>query len=235
MLFSLVRSIAWLTLHAAYLIFGGIRFEGRENVPLQGGVLVTPNHISDADGPTVALALQRACWIMTKEEIFTMKFVGPLTRWLHGFPVKRYTADRTALRRAEELLERGEVVVIFPEGKVSQDGQLQPLLPGALLAARAANSPIVPTAIIGTNLIIPFGKLLPRPAGRRVIVRFGPPVTVSELTGGIKGRDALKTGAERLGAILRALQQGQPYPKFIEENPVRSSPKPTTFETGSAI
>ena len=214
--FWLIRPIAWVVLRSLYFLFGGIRFEGREHVPRTGGVLVTPNHISDADPPTIAVALPRSCWIMAKEEIFAIKVIGPLTKWLHGFPVKRYTADRAALRRAEDLLKHGEAVVIFPEGKISENGALQPLLPGALLVARAADVPIVPTVIIGTNRLMPYGSLIPRPTGRPTIIRFGPPVTIAQLTGGARGGDGLRIGAERLREVLDALQKGQPYPEFVE-------------------
>lgn len=213
----LIRPIAWVVFHLTYILCGGVRFEGRENVPLTGGVLITPNHISDADPPTIAIALPRACWVMAKEEIFAMKVIGPISRWLHGFPVKRYTADRTALRRAEELLKSGEAVLIFPEGKISENGKLQPILPGVLLVARAANVPIVPTVLIGSDRIIPYGKLIPRPSWRKTIVRFGPPVTAAQLTGGAKGGDALRAGAERLHDILQALLDGKPYPELSAE------------------
>src|SRR5580698_1044063 len=163
----LFRPIAWVVFHLIYILCGGVRFEGRNNVPLKGGVLITPNHISDADPPTVAIALPRACWVMAKEEIMDMKIIGPISRWLHGFPVKRYTADRKALKRAEDLLKSGEAVLIFPEGKISENAKLQPILPGVLLVARAANVPIVPTIIIGTELIIPYCKMVPRPSWRK--------------------------------------------------------------------
>ncbi len=210
----LIRPMAWVVFHLVYLVCGGVRFEGRQHVPKTGGILITPNHISDADPPTVAIALPRDCWVMAKEEIFSMPIIGALSRWLHGFPVKRYTADRTALRRAEELLKQGEAVVIFPEGKLSETGQIQPLLPGVLLIARSANVSIVPTVLLGTDRIIPYGSLVPRPAWRRTIVRFGPPVTVAELTGGGKGSAALHRGAERLRELLLALQRGEPYPEL---------------------
>jgi 1-acyl-sn-glycerol-3-phosphate acyltransferase len=220
----ILRSIIWVVLHILFAIYGGIRFEGRHNVPRKGGVLIAPNHISDSDPPTVGLALPRACYFMAKEELFAMPYIGTLIRWMRGFPVKRYTADRTALKRAEALLEQGEAVVIFPEGKLSEDGTLQPMLPGALLVAQRANVPIVPTILEGTDKLMPYGTLKPRHAGRRIIVRFGPPVTVAELTGGVKGGDALKLGAERLGQIMQALQQNRPYPKFESSRP--KDPRP---------
>jgi 1-acyl-sn-glycerol-3-phosphate acyltransferase len=219
-----IRPIAWVVFHLLYILFGGVRFEGREHVPKKGGILITPNHISDADPPTVAIALPRDCWVMAKEEIFSMKIIGPFSRWLHGFPVKRYTADRAALRRAEELLKQGEAVIIFPEGKLSPNGQIQPLLPGVLLIAKSADVSIVPTVVLGTDLIIPYGSTLPRRSGKRTIVRFGPPVTVAELTGGGKGSAAMHRGAERLRELMLAVQRGEPYPPML---PVASSDKPT--------
>jgi 1-acyl-sn-glycerol-3-phosphate acyltransferase len=214
----LARPIFWLIFRTIFLLCGGIRFEGRENVPLNSGALITPNHISDADPPTVAIALPRACWCMAKEEIMNKPVVGAISRWLHGFPVKRYTADRTALRRAEQLLKDGEAVIIFPEGRISPDGTIWPLLPGVLLIARSAGVPIVPTIIIGSNRIIPYGKLVPRPAFKKTIVRFGKPITVEELTLGEKGGEALKIGAERLRQILIALQAGTPMPDLASIN-----------------
>jgi 1-acyl-sn-glycerol-3-phosphate acyltransferase len=205
--YFIVRPIVWVLLHIVYAIYGGICFEGRDNVPRKGGALVTPNHISDVDPTAVGLALPRSCYVMAKEEIFSMGFLGVLSRWLHGFPVKRYTADRTALRYAEALLKRGEVVVMFPEGKLSEDGTLQPLYPGALLIAERAGVPIIPTIIEGTNSLLPYGETRLRRTDNGVKVSFGKPVTVSELTGGGNGGGALKAGARRLHALLLAMQQ----------------------------
>ena len=221
--FWIVRPIMWTLLRIAFFIFGGIHFEGREHVPLTGGVMVTPNHISDCDPTAIGVALPRACYVMAKEELFEMKYIGTLIRWLHGFPVKRYTADRAALRYAGELLEKGECVVMFPEGRLSETGQLQPILPGALLIAERAKVSIVPTIIIGTDVVMPYGKTKPRWIRHKMIVRFGPPVTVAELTGGQKGGEALKRGAERLGVLMRAVQENKPYPPADPPPPRRNA------------
>lgn len=229
----LFRPIAWVVFHTIYLICGGLRIEGRKNVPRKGGVLVTPNHISDADPATVGLALPRPCWGMAKEELFEMKVVGTVIRWLHAFPVKRYTADRAALRRAEDLLKSGEAVIVFPEGKLSEDGTLQQLLPGVILIARSAGVPIQPTILIGTNRVVPYGKLWPRPVFKKTIVRFGPVVSVQTLTGGQKGGEALRTGAERLRSIMLALQAGEPYPEFGDAVATGSSADPPAEAEGA--
>ncbi|HLV82099.1 MAG TPA: lysophospholipid acyltransferase family protein [Chthonomonadaceae bacterium] len=223
MLYTFLRPLVWLVLHTAYALLGGIRYTGRDLVPRTGGVLITPNHISDADPTAIGLALPRPCYFMAKEELFQIPLLGRFIRAMHGFPVKRYSADRSALRMAEQLLKQGEAVVIFPEGKLSEDGQIQELLPGVLLIAQRAGVPIVPAIIEGTDTLMPYGKVLPRPARRRICVRFGTPVTVEDLTGGEKGGDALKQGAERLRARMLALQ-GRESPEIpAESRPVRTS------------
>lgn len=212
MFYWILHTVAWVILRIAFMVCGGIRYEGRENVPSSGAVLIAPNHISDADPPAIGMAAPRGCWFMAKEELFSIRILGPLIRAMRGFPVRPHTADRAALRRAEELLSAGEAVVIFPEGKLSEDGTLKEILPGFLLVAQRTGAPIVPTVIQGTDRIIPYGKLWPRPAFRTVVVRFGPPVTAQDLIGDIRGGEGLRRGAERLHALLLALQENRPYP-----------------------
>ena len=69
----LIRPIAWVVFHLIYIVCGGVRFEGREHVPKKGGVLITPNHISDADPPTVAIALPRDAWVMAKVNVLLVE------------------------------------------------------------------------------------------------------------------------------------------------------------------
>jgi len=149
---------------------------------------------------------------MAKEELFAMKFWGKVIVWLHGFPIKRYSADRAALKRAEQLLKAGEAVVIFPEGKLSEDAKLQPFLPGVLLIAQHAQAPILPVAMLRVNEMMPYGELKPRRIGKRLIIRFGKPVTAEELTGGLRGGAGYEKGAERLRQLVQALLDDKPYP-----------------------
>jgi 1-acyl-sn-glycerol-3-phosphate acyltransferase len=210
--FFIMRPIAWVVLQIAYRYYGGIRFEGRENVPRKGGVLITPNHISNADPPAIALALPRACYTLANRTLFDRPILGWFIRQLRGIPIEPGSPDRTALRRGEAVLKQGEALVIFPEGTHSTDGRLLPMQPGALLLAQRANVPIVPTIIEGSDGIVPYGEERPRRSNRPVIVRFGPPVTLAELTGNRKGSEGLRAGAERLGELMLALQERRPYP-----------------------
>src|SRR5690606_28111202 len=119
--YHLAHAALWLAFHGIWRL----RVEGREHVPRQGGAILAPNHISNVDPPAVGAAAPRPVYFMAKEELYQMPLLGRILPRLHAFPVRRGTVDRAALRRAEELLRAGELVVIFPEGRESETGQLQ--------------------------------------------------------------------------------------------------------------
>jgi 1-acyl-sn-glycerol-3-phosphate acyltransferase len=147
-----------------FLLFGPYRVRGAYRVPKKGPVLILPNHIADLDPPFVQVACPRGVRFMAKSELFEMKIIGPIIRYFGGFPVKRGEPDRNAIRKSVELLKAGEALVIFPEGQLSEDGELQELKPGVALIARMAGCPVICCGLKGTNKVMPYGKLIPRPA-----------------------------------------------------------------------
>ena len=210
--FRILRGFCAIFVRTLLIWSGGYKFSGQKNVPKKGGVLIVPNHIRDGDPPVVVFAIPRYAYCMAKEELFAIKFWGKMIVWLKGFPIKRGTADRKALKFAEERMVGGEAVIIFAEGKLSEDGELQPFFPGALLVAKRANVPIIPTAIVNTNLMMPYGIVVPRRAKCKIEVRFGEPKTYQELSGGDESGTGMRLAAERLHDLVYALQQGFPAP-----------------------
>ena len=208
MLYHLTWPLMKQFMRGAFAVLGGFRRHGTEHVPRNGGVLICPNHVSDADPPAVAVALPRDAWFMAKEELFAIPVLGSLMRLWRGFPVKRNAADRAALRRAEELLKAGEAVVIFPEGGGNAEATLQPLNPGALMIALRTGVPVVPAALVNTHRVWPHGDPRPRRAGVPVGVTFGPPLDLSDLRG---TRGAVEAATARLTETL-AEMLGQPVP-----------------------
>ena len=217
----MMRVLAYLLFNSIYLVFvrGGVRFEGRENVPKEGGVLITPNHQSFMDPPTVGVACPRHPYVMAMDWLFKIPVIGQCIAWLRGFPVKAGTADRTSLKYAEDRLKEGECVIIFPEGTVSKDTALLPMKPGVVMLASRANIPIVPTIIEGTQALMAYEKSFPRFSNKGILVRFGKPVTVAELTGGLKGSAGYHLGAERLFALMTAVRENRPYPEMPPASP----------------
>jgi 1-acyl-sn-glycerol-3-phosphate acyltransferase len=205
MLYTMTRAFFRIVLKAVFALLGGVRVEGLENVPRRGPVLIAPNHLSHADPPLIGTILPRPIWYMATDELFAMPVLGRLARLLRAFPVRQDSPDRAALRRAEQLLKAGEALVIFPEGHESPDGALQPILPGSILLAMHGEAPVVPVGILGTDAMMPPCRFRLRRAKHPAVVRFGRPIPVEELTGGLKGRAALDHGVRHLTEALESL------------------------------
>jgi 1-acyl-sn-glycerol-3-phosphate acyltransferase len=193
-------------LRLVFHLCGGFRVEGAEHVPSTGGVLLVANHVSYADPPALGAAAPRPTWFMAKEPLFR----SPVLRWVlrigRAFPVDQEGIDRRALRRAHDLLMGGEVVIIFPEGGTSPSGELQPFFPGFAVIAQRAAVPVVPVALIGTNRVVPYDRLLPRTARGGVLVRFGPPLDLTGSAPGLDRRERLDWAVEHVrGAIAGML------------------------------
>ncbi|MCH9044672.1 MAG: 1-acyl-sn-glycerol-3-phosphate acyltransferase [SAR324 cluster bacterium] len=131
------------------------RFEvvGREHVPPEGPLILVSNHLNNADPPAVALALPRHPTYMAKREMIGWPIIGPAFRIFGAFPVRRGVPDRSALRVAGELVRRGEMLVMFPEGSRSRTGGLGRGYPGTALVALRTGAPLLPVAVTGTEHI----------------------------------------------------------------------------------
>ncbi len=180
---------------ALFLALGPIRVEGARHVPRSGPLLLVSNHLADVDPPVVQIACPRPIHFMAKSELFEIRVLGPLIRRLGAFPVRRGEPDRTSLRHALGLLRDGECVGLFPEGELSQDGSLLPLKPGLALLARQSGAPVLCVRIDGTQRVLPYGAVVPRPSFRAVRVRFHEPRTFDPRT---PAEEILEWARERL-------------------------------------
>lgn len=135
---------------------------GREHVPVDGPVLLCCNHISGFDPPLVAAVCPRPVYSMGKEELF--RHFGWFMVRFGVFPVRRGTPDRRSLRTAVDLLKRGEVVAIYPEGTRHHVEPIGAPKRGIVLVANLSGAPIVPVVVQG-----PYGLR------RAIRVAFGPP------------------------------------------------------------
>lgn len=175
---------------------------GRGNVPRRGAVIFAPNHLSNVDPVLVGYAALRPVAFMAKRSLFDIPVLGSMMRFANAFPVEQNSPDRAALRQAEAQLQRGNDLVIFPEGQCSPDGKLQPLLPGVALLALKCDVPVIPVGIVGSDKLMPYAKVLPRFTLSKVKINFAPPLEMDDLKR-LSSREARARFNERLEAALR--------------------------------
>ncbi len=199
MLYTFGKTVSWLL---AKLI-GRMTVVGRENIPRKGGVMICGNHVSYADPPVLGAATWvRPLHYMAKTDLFEVPVLGKLIKWVGAFPVQQRTADRAALKKAVEYLEKGEAVGMFPEGQRVYSGQLGEPLPGVGMIVLRAKAPVVPAALIDTATFLPPHKILPRFA--RIKVIFGKPLDFSDLYDK-PGREAVEEVGKRIMAAIGEL------------------------------
>jgi 1-acyl-sn-glycerol-3-phosphate acyltransferase len=170
MLYRIAKSIAYPFFHS-YIRLDVI---GHENVPKSGGVLLAPNHISYLDPILVGVATKRKVYSMAKGELFRNTFFRYFMRNLNAFPVRRGTIDRNALKRSLQVLDEGNVLVIFPEGTIPLAGETKEGKQGVAWLVLKTNVPVVPIKITGSSKLLPDGKVFPK-MGRAKLV-FGQPI-----------------------------------------------------------
>lgn len=124
---------------------------GLENFPRVGPVVLVANHVTNFDVFPMQFALPRPIFFMGKAELFKNPFIDVLLRNLSGFPVNRGEKDQWAMRHAAKVLNYGQVLGMFPEGKRSKGKGLSVAKTGAARLAIEANCPIVPMAVTGSD------------------------------------------------------------------------------------
>lgn len=175
---------------------------GRQNIPLEGAVLIAPIHRSNLDFAFTLFMSKRKVFFMAKESIFRVPVLGPLVTHLGAFPVKRGTADRESMSLAEEVLRRGYALVLFPEGTRKEGRDVQTLHDGAMFVAARAGAKVVPVGIGGSDRAMPLGAKLPRPAKIRIVIGapIAPPVSDGRVS-----RTAIAQKSEELRTELEAV------------------------------
>jgi 1-acyl-sn-glycerol-3-phosphate acyltransferase len=156
-----------------------MRVQGREHWPQTGGALVCANHQSYLDPPLVGLTCDRRMNYLARDTLFRHKLFAWFITFLDAIPVDREGGGLAGLKETLRRLRGGELVLIFPEGTRTRDGNLQPLKPGFCAVARRGNVPLVPVAIDGAYDAWPRDSLLPRKAQLAVVI--GRPITPQEV------------------------------------------------------
>ena len=163
--------LRWM-LKAGILVYFRLRRLGTEHIP-DGGVILASNHRSFLDPFAIGCCLGRPIYFVAKQELFKNPLLGWILNCLGAFPIKRGASDEESMDTALALLERGQAVVIFPEGTRIRTGSLGSPKRGVGRIALESGKPVVPIAVTNSEHARRGWRIRPV----KVHIRCGPPLT----------------------------------------------------------
>jgi 1-acyl-sn-glycerol-3-phosphate acyltransferase len=165
-------SIARVILTPLVLLTYRVRAVGRENVPREGALVLAPNHFSQLDHFFAGVWLRRKVRFMAKSQLFGPPVLTFIFKHGGVFPVRRGHRDEEAFKTAFELIDQGEMLLVYAEGGRQRSGELGEPKPGIGRIALESGAPIVPVAIFGSAEARRWKRL----RFPRVTVQFGEPI-----------------------------------------------------------
>ncbi|MFE2825467.1 lysophospholipid acyltransferase family protein [Streptomyces sp. NPDC059271] len=191
--------------------------EGLENIPAEGAAILASNHLSFSDSFFLPAILDRKVTFIAKAEYFTTpglkgRMTAAFFKGVGQLPVDRSGArgaGEAAIKSGIDVIERGELFGIYPEGTRSPDGRLYRGKPGGLArVALATGAPVIPVAMIDTEKIQPPGKVMPKLM--RPGIRIGKPLDFSRYNGMEHDRFVLRAVTDEVMYEIMKLS-GQEY------------------------
>jgi 1-acyl-sn-glycerol-3-phosphate acyltransferase len=163
----LMRFLAWLLVHTFYRV----RLEGLENVPEEGPCVIACNHVSYVDAVVIAACVRRPIRFVMDHRIFRVPVLSFLFRTMRTIPIASARDDPALKAKAfddvRRALEAGEIVGIFPEGRLTDSGELNAFRPGVQQIVATTPVPVVPMALRGL-----WGSFFSRAANGRAMRRW---------------------------------------------------------------
>jgi len=173
------------------------RVLGAAGLPRHGAALLAVTHKSDLDPTLAGMAVARPVRYMAKKELFAVPGLASVLRGMGAFPIDRGAGDRQALQLSLDVLNMGEVLLMFPEGTRFRDDEVHDFLPGIGMLALRSGAPVYPVAVKGTRRRSGFRRLLPL----HVKTMIGERVDLS----GLEGRRSVvyQEAAQRIHAAVK--------------------------------
>jgi 1-acyl-sn-glycerol-3-phosphate acyltransferase len=218
-----VNPFVYWTLRAilipAFVVYCRMQRIGREHLPRRGPLLLASNHRSFMDPFVIGMLARRPVYYMAKRELFERRWQAWILNALGAFPVDRGTGDSAAMDTARAILERGDCVVLFPEGTRIRRGPLGQPKRGVGRLALETGAPVVPVAVIGTENVRRGWRIRPR----KVRARAGRPLQLPTAGGSSPALAAAVT--ERIWACVSLQWEwlgGERASDETAERPVKS-------------
>ncbi|WP_315097560.1 lysophospholipid acyltransferase family protein [uncultured Cellulomonas sp.] len=187
-------------------------WRGTENFPTEGGFIVAANHMTNIDPLTFAHYLWDngvAPKILAKASLFKVPVLAGILRATGQIPVYRNSSSAgESLTAAIAAIAEGEVVAVFPEGTLTRDPDLWPMVgkTGIARLALSTQAPVIPVAQWGPQLLLGRYKKLLKPFPRKTVtIVAGPPVVLDDLYGRPQDTATLREATERVMTAITAL------------------------------
>lgn len=207
--------LKWIAIGPLLRVVFRPRVSGEENIPADGPAILASNHLSYADWLFMPLTLPRRVTFVAKAEYFTTPgikgwFQKKFFSGAGQVPIDRSGANAAegALRSAKRILADGDLFGIYPEGTRSHDGRLYRGKTGVARLALEARVPVIPVAVVGTDVVAPPGKKFG--TFTRPVVRFGRPLDFSRYEGMENDRYILRSVTDEIMYEIMRLS-GQEY------------------------
>ncbi len=174
---------------------------GKENFPEKGPYIGVVNHNSNMDAVAMSLVVKHRAHTMAKDSLFRV----PVLKWwlkvVGMFPVVRDASDHWAFNYACNLLKKGEVLFMAPEGtRKKEEGQRQRPRTGFVRLAQMIDCPVVPVAIYGTDKVLPPGTWFPRSV--KVRVKVGKPIKLEKIHVSLEKKEKLQQQADMVMDVV---------------------------------
>ncbi len=169
----------WFLSRLMAVIVFRMRWSGQFHVPKTGGVLVLANHQSHLDPVLVGLACDRRLSYLARKTLFGFAPFRWLIQSFDAIPIDREGSGLAGLKETLRRLKQDDLVLIFPEGTRTPDGEVHAFKPGFVALARRARQPLLPVGFDGAFDAWPRSRRLPRPAV--IHLEFGPALSVEEV------------------------------------------------------
>jgi 1-acyl-sn-glycerol-3-phosphate acyltransferase len=204
---TLINKIFYLTVRFIVIgvcrVYLRLRIIDAHKIPKTGTFILAPSHRSTLDIPVAAATTRRRLMYMGKDSMWKIKPIGVFLTALGSFPVTRGSADLEALKRCIAVLERGDPLVLFPEGTRRNGRVIEPLFDGAAFIAYKTGVPIIPVGIAGSEEIWPPGTKLPRP--KMCVVVVGDAIHPKDLNGARATREMMSEFTLELQTSLQTV------------------------------
>ena len=188
------------------ILFFRVRCEGRQHEPLEGGVLVISNHQSNFDPIIVGLACRRRMNYVARDTLFGFAPFRWLCRSLDAIEIDVDGSSLAGFKETLRRLKRGEMVLIFPEGGRTFDGEIDVFKPGFCSLARRSRVKILPAAMEGAFHSWPITRRLPWPT--TIHVHLGRPLEADQIAA-MTDEQLVTECEDRVQACHQAARQGR--------------------------